>query len=156
MLEPFIALVGAVFLSILGITIPAVVETISCWECHLGKFNWRLWKNCILVLFSFFALITGTLVSVKSIVESYANKAIWNIQMCTFFYSFVFPYCMNHVIPHVLNFSARKILLKATEIRVIGKELQKLCEGLLSGENLKLHCVLSIFCQDPILNHLNS
>ncbi|XP_043267334.1 proton-coupled amino acid transporter-like protein pathetic [Venturia canescens] len=73
MLEPFIALVGAVFLSILGITIPAVVETISCWECHLGTFKWRLWKNSFLVCFSIFALVTGTFVSLKSIVEKYSN-----------------------------------------------------------------------------------
>lgn len=72
-LDPFISLVGAIFFSILGISIPAVVETISCWEGHLGAFKWRLWKNSILVIFSLLALIFGTLTSVQDIIKIY-NK----------------------------------------------------------------------------------
>ena len=72
-LEPFIALVGAVFFSILGIFIPAVVETISCWESNLGRCNWRLWKNCFLGAFAIFALVTGTWVSINSIIATYTS-----------------------------------------------------------------------------------
>ncbi|XP_015438312.1 PREDICTED: proton-coupled amino acid transporter 4-like [Dufourea novaeangliae] len=70
-LEPFISLVGAVFFSVLGISIPAIVETISCWEGHLGAYKWRLWKNCMLLLFSMFALIFGTWTSIVNIIDSY-------------------------------------------------------------------------------------
>ncbi|XP_003703905.1 proton-coupled amino acid transporter-like protein pathetic [Megachile rotundata] len=72
-LDPFISLVGAVFFSNLGISIPAIVETISCWEGHLGTFKWRLWKNCLLVAFALFALVFGSWTSISKIVETY-NK----------------------------------------------------------------------------------
>ncbi|EGI61589.1 Proton-coupled amino acid transporter 4 [Acromyrmex echinatior] len=68
-LDPFISLVGAIFFSILGISIPAVVETISCWESHLGTFNWRLWKNSVLVTFSLLALAFGSWISVQDIIN---------------------------------------------------------------------------------------
>lgn len=70
-LDPFISLVGAIFFSILGISIPAVVETISCWESHLGRFKWRLWKNCILLIFSLLALTFGTWISILDIMDIY-------------------------------------------------------------------------------------
>ncbi|XP_033323013.1 proton-coupled amino acid transporter-like protein pathetic isoform X2 [Megalopta genalis] len=72
-LEPFISLVGAVFFSVLGISIPAIVETISCWEGHLGTFKWRLWKNIVLLLFSTFALIFGSWISIEDIIKIYRN-----------------------------------------------------------------------------------
>ncbi|XP_018054087.1 PREDICTED: proton-coupled amino acid transporter-like protein pathetic [Atta colombica] len=68
-LDPFISLVGAIFFSILGISIPATVETISCWESHLGTFNWRLWKNSVLIIFSLLALIFGSWISVQDIIN---------------------------------------------------------------------------------------
>ncbi|XP_017881279.1 proton-coupled amino acid transporter-like protein pathetic [Ceratina calcarata] len=70
-LEPFISLVGSVFFSILGVTIPAVVETISCWDGHLGTHYWRLWKNGTLVIFSFLALIFGAWISIVDIINMY-------------------------------------------------------------------------------------
>lgn len=70
-LDPFISLVGAIFFSILGISIPAVVETISCWESHLGAFKWRLWKNTFLLIFSLLALVFGSLISVQDIIRLY-------------------------------------------------------------------------------------
>ncbi|XP_054003935.1 proton-coupled amino acid transporter-like protein pathetic [Hylaeus anthracinus] len=73
-LEPFISLVGAVFFSVLGISIPAIVETISCWEGHLGKFNWRLWKNGVLLVFSLFALVSGSWVSIRDIIKEYTES----------------------------------------------------------------------------------
>ncbi|XP_011686499.1 PREDICTED: proton-coupled amino acid transporter 4 [Wasmannia auropunctata] len=70
-LDPFISLVGAIFFSILGISIPAVIETISCWESHLGVFKWRLWKNSLLLIFSLLALAFGSWISVLDIIELY-------------------------------------------------------------------------------------
>ncbi|XP_008216697.1 proton-coupled amino acid transporter-like protein pathetic [Nasonia vitripennis] len=74
-LEPFISLVGAIFFSFLGIFIPAVVETVSCWECHLGTCNWRLWKNCFLALVAVCALISGTWISLLDIISLYTTPA---------------------------------------------------------------------------------
>ncbi|XP_034950447.1 proton-coupled amino acid transporter-like protein pathetic [Chelonus insularis] len=71
-LEPFISLVGAVFFSILGISIPAIVETISCWEGHLGTCYWRLIKNIILGIFSIFGLVTGSWVALADIIKTYS------------------------------------------------------------------------------------
>lgn len=73
-LDPFISLVGAIFFSILGISIPAVVETISCWESHLGTLKWRLWKNSVLVIFSLLALVFGSLVSIQDIIDFYNQQ----------------------------------------------------------------------------------
>lgn len=70
-LEPFISLVGSIFFSILGITIPAVVETISCWDGHLGRGKWRFWKNSTLVIFSLLALIFGSWISISDIIKLY-------------------------------------------------------------------------------------
>ncbi|XP_011498313.1 PREDICTED: proton-coupled amino acid transporter 4 [Ceratosolen solmsi marchali] len=74
-LEPFISLVGAIFFSFLGIFIPAVVETVSCWECHLGVGKWRLWKNSFLMLMALCALVSGTWISVLDIIALYDNDA---------------------------------------------------------------------------------
>ncbi|XP_063975258.1 proton-coupled amino acid transporter-like protein pathetic isoform X2 [Diachasmimorpha longicaudata] len=78
-LEPFISLVGAIFFSFLGISIPAVVETISCWESHLGTFYWRLIKNIFLFAFSLFALFTGTWVSLVDIIHSYSGNSTTHV-----------------------------------------------------------------------------
>ncbi|XP_012216315.1 proton-coupled amino acid transporter-like protein pathetic [Linepithema humile] len=72
-LDPFISLVGAIFFSILGISIPAVVETISCWEGHLGALKWRLWKNSALLIFSLLALVFGTWISLSDIIKIYTK-----------------------------------------------------------------------------------
>ncbi|KAJ8674702.1 hypothetical protein QAD02_010488 [Eretmocerus hayati] len=81
-LDPFISLVGAVFFSILGLCFPAVVETISCWDGHLGTGYWRLWKNLFLVLVAFFALISGTWISLVQIIEIY-KPAVTNSTVST-------------------------------------------------------------------------
>ncbi|KOX75035.1 Proton-coupled amino acid transporter 4 [Melipona quadrifasciata] len=70
-LEPFISLIGSVFFSILGVTIPAIIETISCWDGHLGRYKWRLWKNSVLVIFSVLALVFGSWVSILDIIQMY-------------------------------------------------------------------------------------
>ncbi|XP_012281262.1 proton-coupled amino acid transporter-like protein pathetic isoform X2 [Orussus abietinus] len=70
-LDPFISLVGALFFSVLGISIPAIIETISCWDGHLGTCKWRLWKNLLLLVFSVFALISGSWMSIMDIINLY-------------------------------------------------------------------------------------
>ncbi|KAF5270108.1 hypothetical protein FQA39_LY08520 [Lamprigera yunnana] len=69
-LEPIITLVGAVCLSTLGILLPAVVDTILYWE-ELHCLKWKLTKNIFLSIFSIFALISGSIVSIKSLINDY-------------------------------------------------------------------------------------
>ncbi|XP_015590129.1 proton-coupled amino acid transporter-like protein pathetic [Cephus cinctus] len=70
-LDPFISLVGSLCFSVLGIAVPAIIETVSCWEHHLGTLKWRLWKNVLMVIFSLFALIFGAWVSLQEIIALY-------------------------------------------------------------------------------------
>lgn len=67
-LEPFIALVGSVFFSILGIFVPSFVETIYRWD-NLGSFNWILIKNAFLITCAFLALLTGAYDSISTIIK---------------------------------------------------------------------------------------
>ncbi|CAG4941204.1 unnamed protein product [Colias eurytheme] len=68
MLEHITNLVGALFYSTLGLIIPGVVETIFRWE-DLGKYNWILWKNVLIVVFGVFCAISGCTVTVLDIIE---------------------------------------------------------------------------------------
>ncbi|XP_014208816.1 proton-coupled amino acid transporter-like protein pathetic [Copidosoma floridanum] len=72
-LEPFISLVGSVFFSILGIFIPAFIETVSCWDGHLGAGYWRVWKNTFLITLAACALITGSWISIEDIIQRYTT-----------------------------------------------------------------------------------
>ncbi|CAF4855068.1 unnamed protein product [Pieris macdunnoughi] len=68
MLEYITNIVGALFYSILGLVIPGIVETIYKWN-DLGKFNWILWKNIIIVLFGVFCVISGCAVTIGDIIK---------------------------------------------------------------------------------------
>ncbi|XP_023944341.2 proton-coupled amino acid transporter-like protein pathetic isoform X1 [Bicyclus anynana] len=69
MLEQIINIVGALFYSILGLIIPGIVETVCRWK-DLGKLNWILWKNILLVLFGFCCLISGMTVTISDIITN--------------------------------------------------------------------------------------
>ncbi|XP_025835239.1 proton-coupled amino acid transporter-like protein pathetic isoform X2 [Agrilus planipennis] len=68
-LEPIIGLVGSICLSMLGIFIPAVVDTVISWEGELGTLKWKLWKNIALMLFALFALISGSYESILGLMK---------------------------------------------------------------------------------------
>nr|CAD7452075.1 unnamed protein product [Timema tahoe] len=70
-LGPIISLVGSVVYSIIGLLCPAVIETATCWESGLGRWNWLLWKNLLIIIFSLVALVTGTYISVGDIIKQY-------------------------------------------------------------------------------------
>lgn len=55
-----------------GLFVPAVVQTVFLWP-NMGRFNWILIKNIILIIASICALVAGTIVSVDSIVEMYTE-----------------------------------------------------------------------------------
>jgi solute carrier family 36 (proton-coupled amino acid transporter) len=93
-LEPFIALVGAVFFSTLGkldmifefffflfltfcfslftgLLVPCVVEAIYLYPNNYGPLKWKLYKNVFLSVFAIFALIAGSTVSIGHIIDIY-------------------------------------------------------------------------------------
>lgn len=72
-LDPIISLVGAVFFSVLGILVPAVIETVYVYP-NLGIGKWILIKNIFLSVFAIFALISGSIVSIQNIIEEYSGS----------------------------------------------------------------------------------
>ncbi|KAJ2950495.1 hypothetical protein O0L34_g8738 [Tuta absoluta] len=73
LLEQIINIVGSLFYSILGIMIPAVVETIFNWE-DLGRFNWLLIKNIIIFAFGMLTLVAGCAVTISDIIVKLGSK----------------------------------------------------------------------------------
>lgn len=73
-LEPFIGLVGAIFLSTLGIFIPAAVQAVYQGGTGYGFMKWKLVKNVFLMCFSVLALLTGSYSSILGIIEIYSPK----------------------------------------------------------------------------------
>ncbi|RVE48927.1 hypothetical protein evm_006389 [Chilo suppressalis] len=75
MLEQIINLVGALFYSILGLITPGIIETIFRWE-DLGRYNWILWKNIVIVLFGVCSLLSGCAVTISDIIRKLNEKTI--------------------------------------------------------------------------------
>ncbi|KAM3968091.1 proton-coupled amino acid transporter-like protein pathetic [Aphomia sociella] len=73
MLEQIINLVGALFYSILGVIIPGIIETVLRWQ-NLGRYNWILWKNILIVLFGLCCLLSGCAVTVADIISIVNSK----------------------------------------------------------------------------------
>lgn len=73
LLEQIINIVGACFYSILGLIIPGIIETVFRWQ-NLGKYNWILWKNILIVLFGVGSLISGCTVTIMDIIKILNNK----------------------------------------------------------------------------------
>lgn len=75
-LEYFIGLVGAISFSILGLMVPAVLETATYWEYDLG--TWRKTKNAGLLIIGIVALITGSYTNLLGILkgENWKGKKI--------------------------------------------------------------------------------
>lgn len=68
-LGPLIELVGAVFFSILGLMIPAVVDIIVKMETGYGLLKWRLYKNILVIVLAMFGLVSGSYFAIKEIVD---------------------------------------------------------------------------------------
>lgn len=75
-LGPFITLIGAVCLSTLGLIFPSIIDIITYYDRPgLGRLNWRLWKNLLLVCFGIIGFCTGTYVSIQEIIAEEAKLA---------------------------------------------------------------------------------
>ncbi|CAH0628749.1 unnamed protein product [Chrysodeixis includens] len=75
LLEQIINIVGSLFYSILGLIIPAIIETVFRWE-NLGKWNWILWKNLFIGLFGLLCLVSGCTVTILDIIEILHRKTV--------------------------------------------------------------------------------
>lgn len=69
-LEPIIGLVGSICFSTLGLLVPSVVETVFRWDGRLGFLKWRLIKNILLGAFAIFALVSGTMQSIATLIKN--------------------------------------------------------------------------------------
>lgn len=76
-LGPVISLVGAVFVSTLGLLVPAVIDTVVRWETPggLGRWRWRLYVNTLIGAVALGALLTGSYSSVLEILAEYRHDA---------------------------------------------------------------------------------
>lgn len=73
-IEPIVSLVGSVFFSTLGIFVPAFIEIVFCQaNGGHGTLKWKLWKNIFFLLFAVLALVSGSYVSIKDIIETYTK-----------------------------------------------------------------------------------
>lgn len=66
-LGTLIDLVGAIFLSTLGLFVPALLEIIVDWDEGWGPFHWRLIKDLIIMALAFFGLVSGSYYAINDI-----------------------------------------------------------------------------------------
>lgn len=69
-LEQVIGLEGAFFYSFLGLIAPSILDLIFSWERGLGKFNYILIKDGILIVFGTFVLVAGVTQSIREIINT--------------------------------------------------------------------------------------
>ncbi|CAH0560787.1 unnamed protein product [Brassicogethes aeneus] len=62
-----ISLVGAFSSSALALIFPPLIEIITLWPDKLGKHNWVLWKDVMIVIFGFIGFLIGSYVSLLNI-----------------------------------------------------------------------------------------
>ncbi|KAJ8937079.1 hypothetical protein NQ314_012040 [Rhamnusium bicolor] len=58
-LDALIDLVGAIFLSTLGLLVPAFIDIVVNWN-NWGALHWVLFKNFIIIILSLFGLFSGS------------------------------------------------------------------------------------------------
>lgn len=75
-IAPFMGLIGAFCFSILGLILPVFIETVTYWDDGFGPLNWVIWKNVIITIFGFFALIFGSLSAIQEIMKLYTDVEV--------------------------------------------------------------------------------
>ncbi|PZC83426.1 hypothetical protein B5X24_HaOG207809 [Helicoverpa armigera] len=69
-LELFMELVGAVCLSVMGLLLPAIVETVFRWNRDIVPCSFVVWKNVIIGFFSIIAMGSGVTYAILAIVNT--------------------------------------------------------------------------------------
>ncbi|KAJ8928130.1 hypothetical protein NQ314_019356 [Rhamnusium bicolor] len=72
---PFVSLIGAFCFSILGLMVPVGIEVLTFWDKGFGKFNWKIFKNVVVVLTGTLALVFGSKSAVEDIIAMYVTPA---------------------------------------------------------------------------------
>ena len=75
MLGLIISLFGALCLSVLGIAFPALIEMCTLWPNNLGRFQWIMIKDMLLIVIGLFALVTGTSSAVGDIIKEWSKSS---------------------------------------------------------------------------------
>lgn len=65
----FTSLIGALCLSMLGFSIPALMEICVLYPDNYGRGNYVLWRDILLILFGLCALIFGVIATINSLFE---------------------------------------------------------------------------------------
>ena len=74
-LELFISLFGALCLSALGISFPALIQTCAFWKVREGRERAFLaTKNIAVILFGLLGLVVGTYTSLEKIIDNFSKK----------------------------------------------------------------------------------
>lgn len=68
----FISLIGAVSSSALAVIFPPIMEAITFWP-EKGKYNYRIIKAVLMVVFGLLTFVTGTITSVQEIVRFFSS-----------------------------------------------------------------------------------
>ncbi|EDW79102.2 proton-coupled amino acid transporter-like protein pathetic isoform X1 [Drosophila tropicalis] len=74
-IAPFMGLIGAFCFSILGLIFPVLIEIVVHWDTGFGAYNWIVWKNIIIVICGFAALIFGSEDAIRQIIAEYKPTA---------------------------------------------------------------------------------
>ncbi|KAL1453429.1 hypothetical protein WDU94_007569 [Cyamophila willieti] len=68
---PLLGLIGALCFALIGLVIPMVVELIISWDIGFGRYNLKLVKIILLLLFGMMAIFFGSLTNVQAILKAY-------------------------------------------------------------------------------------
>ncbi|XP_031355774.1 proton-coupled amino acid transporter-like protein CG1139 [Photinus pyralis] len=75
-LDLFISFFGALSLSLVGIAVPAMIETCTFWYHRQGwRFYFMVITNVSLIAFSLLGLVAGTFTSLSEIIYTFSNKS---------------------------------------------------------------------------------
>lgn len=66
----FTSLIGALCLSMLGFSLPSLMEICVLYPNSYGRFNYILWKDVLLILFGFCAMILGVTITIIALIEA--------------------------------------------------------------------------------------
>ncbi|VVD00350.1 unnamed protein product [Leptidea sinapis] len=66
-LSSIISLVGAFSSSALALVFPPVIEIVTFWPDRFGKYDWIMWKDCLIIVFGITGFLFGTYASLENI-----------------------------------------------------------------------------------------
>ncbi|KAK9709779.1 Transmembrane amino acid transporter protein [Popillia japonica] len=70
MITPFVGLIGAFCFSLLGLIMPILIEIVTFWDKGFGKYNWKIFKDIIIIFAGIIALVFGSKMAIEEIIES--------------------------------------------------------------------------------------